>query len=270
MPWHEPERSPPPWRTTIAPLSHLQRLPLAGYPILSVSATTLCSLLQERLAASQKTVLLFANTNFVLKCQLLRSWLQNDDVVLVNDGIGLDVAAWLMHQRRYRQNLNGTDFVPHLLKNLIAQRKIFLLGGVPGVAQQAAAVIERDLGHPVVGCLDGYSKVPDATLCEQINRSGSEIVLVAMGNPIQEQWIHANIGKLDAKLFIGVGALFDFLSGNARRAPQWVQQIRCEWLFRLSLEPKRLMRRYTLDIVSFLRLCLRDRHASGHPKSAPM
>ncbi len=232
---------------------------------MSVSATTLCSLLQERLAAPQKTVLLFANTNFVLKCQPLRSWLHGDDVVLVNDGIGLDIAAWLMHQRRYQQNLNGTDFLPHLLKNLSTRRKIFLLGGVPGVAQQAAAVIERDLGHPVVGCLDGYSKMPDTALCDQINRSGAEIVLVAMGNPIQEQWIRANMGKLDAKLFIGVGALFDFLSGNARRAPQWVQQIRCEWLFRLSLEPKRLMRRYTLDIVSFLRVCLRDRHATNTP-----
>jgi beta-1,4-glucosyltransferase len=227
---------------------------------------TVGALLRERLAASQKTVLLFANTNFVLKCQPLRSWLQSDDVILVNDGIGLDIAAWLMHRRRYQENLNGTDFLPYGLKNLRARTTIFLLGGVPGVAQQAATVIERELGQKVVGCLDGYSKMPDAALCNQINRSGAEIVLVAMGNPIQEQWIHANMDKLDATLFIGVGALFDFLSGNARRAPQWVQQIRCEWLFRLSLEPKRLMRRYTLDIVSFLGLCLRNRQASNPPK----
>lgn len=145
-----------------------------------------------------------------------------------------------------------------------------IAGGVPGVAQQAAAVIERDLGQQVVGCLDGYSKMPDTALRDQINRSGAEIVLVAMGNPIQEAWIHANMGALDARLFIGVDALFDFLSGTARRAPRWVQQIRCEWLFRLSLEPKRLMRRYTLDIVTFLALCLRDRQPSEHPKSAPM
>jgi beta-1,4-glucosyltransferase len=210
-------------------------------------------------------VLLFANTNFVLKCQPLRPWLGSDEVVLVNDGIGLDIAAWVMHQRRYRQNLNGTDFLPHMLKTLSGRRKIFLLGGVPGVAQQAAAVIERELGQSVVGCLDGYSKMPDATLCDQINHSGAEIILVAMGNPIQEHWIRANMANLDAKLAIGVGALFDFLSGNARRAPRWVQQIRCEWLFRLSLEPKRLMRRYTLDIVSFLRLCLRDRHTAATP-----
>ena len=215
-------------------------------------------------------MLLFANTNFVLKCQSLRPWLDSDDVVLVNDGIGLDIAAWLMHQQRYPQNLNGTDFLPHLLKTLSTRRKIFLLGGVPGVAQQAAAIIERDLGQPVVGCLDGYSKMPDAVLREEINRSGTEIVLVALGNPIQEQWICANMGQLDAKLFIGVGALFDFLSGHARRAPRWIQQIRCEWLFRLSLEPKRLLRRYTLDIVSFLRLCLRDRHLTDQPKSAIM
>lgn len=59
-------------------------------------------------------------------------------------------------------------------------------------------------------------------------------------------------------MLIGVGALFDFLSGKARRAPRWVQKIRFEWLFRLSLEPKRLLRRCTLDIASFIALCLRD------------
>jgi len=239
--------------------SSIENLPLAGYPILSTTAFVLSKMLKERLAATRKTVLAFANTNLVLKCQAMLPWMDSDEVVLVNDGIGLDIAALLMHGHRYRANLNGTDFVPYFLKNLSAQRKIFLFGGQPGVAEKAAAVIERDYGQDVVGCLNGYSALSPQTLHRQINESGAEIVLVALGNPIQEEWIRSNMHALDAKLFIGVGALFDFLSGAARRAPLWIQKIRCEWLFRLAQEPKRLMRRYTVEAASFLYLCLSTR-----------
>lgn len=234
-------------------------LALAGYPILSISSQALLPHLAQRLAASQKTVLLFANTNLVLKCQPIRAWMASRDVILVNDGVGLDIAALLMHGQRYQENLNGTDFSPRLLKSLSAPHKIYLLGGMPGVAEMAAAVIQNQMGHQVVGCTHGYTQLDAVALRQQINQSGAQIVLVAMGNPIQEEWIRANAGELDATLLIGVGALFDFLSGRARRAPRWVQKIRFEWLFRLSLEPKRLLRRYTVDIASFLMVCVRDR-----------
>jgi beta-1,4-glucosyltransferase len=249
---------------TMPHLNHATSLPLAGYPILSIAAAALVPQLEQRLATPQKTILLFANTNLVLKCQTMRTWLCGEDVILVNDGIGLDIAARLMHGQRYQENLNGTDFLPHLLKNLRIRRKVYLLGGMPGVAEKAATIIQNDMGHEVVGCTDGYSKLDAAVLRDQINQSGAEIVLVAMGNPIQEEWIRANADALDARLLIGVGALFDFLSGKARRAPTWVQKIRFEWLFRLSLEPKRLLRRYTVDIASFLLLCLRDRKLIAH------
>jgi beta-1,4-glucosyltransferase len=219
----------------------------------------LSSLLQERLIETKKTVLLFANTNFALKCQAMRPWFNSDEVVIVNDGIGLDIAASLIHGHRYIENLNGTDFNPFFLEELNASRKIFLLGGKPGVAQKAGAVIERKFGPQIVGCLDGYTKIPATALCETINQSGAEIVLVAMGNPIQEEWIYQYKDSLNAILFIGVGAFFDFYSGNVQRAPRWVQQIHFEWLFRLYKEPRRLMRRYTVDVIGFMILCARFR-----------
>ena len=234
-----------------------QSLPLAGFPIQSMTAAVLSNLLQERLAVARQTVLLFANTNLILQCQPLRDWLCGEDVMLVNDGIGLDIAALIKYGRRYQANLNGTDFLPYLLKSLMLPRKVFLLGGKPGVAEKAGGVIQRQFGQQVVGCINGYTALQPAALCEAINCSGAEIVLVAMGNPLQEEWIRANMGALDAKLLVGVGALFDFLSGGVQRAPRWVQQIRCEWLFRLCQEPRRLLKRYTLDIFRFLSLCVR-------------
>jgi beta-1,4-glucosyltransferase len=233
------------------------RLPLAGYPIVSTSAEQLGSMLKLRLAATRKTVLAFANTNFVLKCQTLKSWIASDEVILVNDGIGLDIAALIMHGHRYQANLNGTDFVPYFLKNQPVRRRIFLFGGKPGVAEKAGVAIARDTGQRIVGCLNGYTGLSPEAITQIINQSGAEIVLVALGNPIQEEWMRSNMKGLNAGLFIGVGALFDFLSGRARRAPKWVQHIHCEWFFRLCQEPRRLVRRYTVDIASFLLLCMR-------------
>lgn len=231
-------------------------LPLAGYPIQSITSVDLSRRLNDRLGASQKSVLTFANTNFVNKCQGIRPWLSGEDVFVVNDGVGMDIAAFLTHGKRFEENLNGTDFVPFFLKNLDRRHKVFLLGGKEGVAEKAATFIRQELGQDVVGCRDGYTPIAPEMLCTEINDSKAEIVLVAMGNPIQEEWIRAHMAALDARLFISVGALFDFLSGGTVRAPVWIQKARCEWLFRLALEPRRLVRRYTVDIVQFLFLCL--------------
>ncbi len=233
-----------------------ETLALAGYPVYSTTSENLCNILEARLDGKQQTVLVFANTNFVLRCQSMRSWLQSDEVIIVNDGIGMDIASFLLHGKRYRHNLNGTDFMPLLLNTFKHAHRVFLLGGKPGVAEKAAAVIEQQMGQQVVGCSDGYSSVEPEALDARINASGADIVLVAMGNPIQEEWIQQNLGKLDARLFVSVGALFDFLSGDVQRAPLWVQKIRFEWLYRLGREPRRMAQRYTLDIARFLFLCL--------------
>ena len=236
-------------------LAPIEILPLAGYPIQSTTAAALNAHLHDRLATSTRTALIFANTNLVLKCQPIRAWLASDEVTLVNDGIGLDIAAQLIHARRYRENLNGTDFVPYLFRNAPRQRKVYLFGGKPGIAEKVAAVIERDLGQRVVGLRNGYTGIAADELHAEINRSGAEIVLVALGNPLQEEWIRAHMPKIDATLFIGVGGLFDFMSGAARRAPLWIQKLHCEWLFRLSQEPRRLFKRYSVDLISFFILC---------------
>jgi exopolysaccharide biosynthesis WecB/TagA/CpsF family protein len=77
-------------------------------------------------------------------------------------------------------------------------------------------------------------------------------VLVALGNPLQEQWIDDHQEGLGVPLLIGVGALFDFLAGRVPRAPQWVLRLRSEWLFRLLVEPRRLWRRYVTGNPRFL------------------
>ena len=106
-----------------------------------------------------------------------------------------------------------------------------------------------------IGVQDGFTPIAPEDLTALINTSEAEVVLVALGDPKQEEWIRDNMHASNANLLVCVGALFDFLSGKALRAPRWVQRLRMEWFFRLLQEPRRLARRYSIDIVRFLFLC---------------
>ena len=246
------------------------RLPLAGYPVAALTTPELIAQLIRDLDKGRTRMLFFVNTNFVNMCAPLKPQLARPEVILVNDGIGMDIASVLIHRRRFPDNLNGTDFVPALLDALVERRQqgdetplpsVFLLGAKPGVPRQAANVLEGK-GVTVAGTLDGYQESADNdAVVAAMNASGADIILVATGNPRQETWILENAPSLDARLFIGVGALLDFLAGDKPRAPETIRRLHLEWLYRLSLEPRRLARRYTVDIGHFLVRCLRERGA---------
>jgi N-acetylglucosaminyldiphosphoundecaprenol N-acetyl-beta-D-mannosaminyltransferase len=81
-------------------------------------------------------------------------------------------------------------------------------------------------------------------LAGQIRASGARLILVALGAPKQELWIHRWRGELGGAVCVAVGASLDFLAGRVRRAPGWISRAGLEWLFRLVQEPRRLARRY--------------------------
>jgi len=89
-------------------------------------------------------------------------------------------------------------------------------------------------------------------IIEKINQCNPNVVLVAFGAPIQEKWIHKNKDKINSNLIIGVGGLFDFYSGDKKRAPKWMRKVGFEWAYRLFLEPGRLWRRYLIGNPLFM------------------
>jgi N-acetylglucosaminyldiphosphoundecaprenol N-acetyl-beta-D-mannosaminyltransferase len=91
----------------------------------------------------------------------------------------------------------------------------------------------------------------DQQFIDQINAAGVQILFVGLGCPKQEQWMSTHKGRVNA-VMLGVGAVFDFLSGNKKEAPWWIQAIGLEWLFRLCCEPKRLWQRYLKHNPRFL------------------
>ncbi|MFN0064050.1 MAG: WecB/TagA/CpsF family glycosyltransferase [Myxococcaceae bacterium] len=180
--------------------------------------------------------------------------LLNEFALVLNDGSGLALAGRLAGAP-FPENLNGTDFTPRVLA-LCAERgwPVFFLGGRPRVAQEAAsALTARFPGLRVVGVCDGYfTPEQSAGIAHSIRASGASVLLVAMGNPLQEEWLARWLPETGARVGFGVGALFDFAAGRVSRAPLWVRRFGVEWLYRLVLEPSRLWRRYVLGNPLFV------------------
>lgn len=182
-----------------------------------------------------------------------RAALTRADAVFA-DGIGVRLAG--RHTRQpVRDNVNGTDMFPRLAA--LAEEKglsIFLLGARPGVAEAVAdGLRERHPRLRIAGTRDGYfaADEEDAVIAE-INESGADILLVAMGVPTQELWLDRHRASLRVPVCMAVGGLFDFYSGNIPRAPRWLRACGGEWCWRLAQEPGRLWRRYLIGNPRFL------------------
>ncbi len=178
----------------------------------------------------------------------------NSSDFLLPDGIGVALAA-KMTCHNLTANLNGTDFIPALLKEAAKMGKsVYLFGGTPGTAIKAADNLIHEIpGLQIAGTRDGFAQAQnDAEIIADINASGADIVLVALGVPMQELWLHRNAPYIDAELTMGVGAALDFFAGNVTRAPAWVRKAKCEWVWRLAQEPRRLAKRYLQGNFSFL------------------
>ncbi|MET0332779.1 MAG: WecB/TagA/CpsF family glycosyltransferase [Rhizobacter sp.] len=240
--------------TTMTHAAVPQTLRIGPFRVKSFGAQALASQLYRQMALGRRTELFFANTNFVVTCQDFAARFNDPAITVVNDGIGMDIAARVMHGQRFRENLNGTDFVPRLLGGSPLPLRVFLYGARPDVVREASRTVEGRFGQEVVGAVSGYG-VDDETVCERIRQAQPDVVLVALGNPLQERWILDHADQLPPALYIGVGALFDFLADRAVRAPVWVRKLHLEWMFRLLQEPKRLWKRYTVDAVRFFRIC---------------
>jgi len=154
----------------------------------------------------------------------------------------------------------GSDLVPAIFDYAQANEKpikVFLLGAMPGVADRAKATIHQQWPLvQVVGTLSpdfGFDKRDNESkaICETINASGAELLVLGLGAPKQELWITAYASQIKAKAALCVGATIDFLAGEKPRAPMWMRKFGLEWLHRMLSEPKRLAKRYLVDAIVF-------------------
>lgn len=181
--------------------------------------------------------------------------------LVLNDGSGVNIASRWKYRKPFCENLNGTDFVPRLLAESRRPLRVFLVGARPDVVAEAhRKFAERYPRHAWLGHQHGYYQAADEdSVLERIRDARPDLLLVAMGNPLQEAWIARCADQAGATVCIGVGALFDFVAERVQRAPMWIRRIGCEWIFRLLQEPGRMWRRYLIGNLAFLWAARGDR-----------
>jgi alpha-1,3-mannosyltransferase len=232
----------------------LTSVDILGVRVQSGTTPGVIAHIDARLHEGDATRIAFLNAHLANVCArsaALRADLR--DFLVLNDGVGLDIACRVLHGARFEENLNGTDFVTAFLDRSALDHRIFLLGARDDVVTSAAARLARRWPrHTVVGVHHGFLQEADeAVLARAIAAARPTLVLVGMGNPRQEQWIAEHVPQL-CPCAMAIGAWFDFFSGAMPRAPLWMRRARIEWLYRLWREPRRLARRYVLGNAAFL------------------
>ncbi len=215
--------------------------------------------IEKAIKGNQRVVVANANIhalNLAYKYPWFREFLNRSDVVFC-DGVGVQLGARLLGQR-LQQRFTPPDWLGRLAA-LCAERgfSIYLLGARSGVAEKAAAKLrEASPALRVAGCQHGYfdktagSSENEAVVAE-INRLSPDLLLVGFGMPLQERWLADNLQRLNVRVALPVGAAFDYVAGEVRRAPRWMTDHGLEWLGRLVVEPRRLWKRYLLGIPLF-------------------
>ncbi|MBW3084585.1 N-acetylglucosaminyldiphosphoundecaprenol N-acetyl-beta-D-mannosaminyltransferase [Austwickia sp. TVS 96-490-7B] len=246
---------------------------LLGVHISNFTMSQALDWIQEQVrTATTARLICFVNPaclNTAVEDQQYRDVLDGSDLILP-DGIGIKIASQI-HGFTVQENVNGTDLFPRLCRRAVAEGiSLYLLGARPGVAAQAAEEMRRRFPELLIaGTRSGYfAPEEEPQVIEEINASGAEILLVAMGAPRQELWLARVLPSLQVRVAMGVGGLFDFYSGRIPRAPLWVREIGMEWVWRLGQEPQRMWRRYLVGNPLFLYRVWQDRAPTtgkGHP-----
>ena len=152
--------------------------------------------------------------------------------------------------------ISGSDLVLPLMERAAQKgHRVYFLGGDPGVAERAKAVLERRFpALQVVGIDDARIHVDsiEKDVLQRIRDAKPDLVLVALGAPKQEIFSNEQRETLKPAVLLGIGASLDFIAGSRRRAPGWVSSVGLEWLYRLVQEPRRLAGRYLLRDPEFL------------------
>ena len=212
-----------------------------------------------------KHIVVTANVDHILRLQRDNEFLKayKQATYIFADGMPVVLASRIL-RHPLPERVTGTDLFPAVCKIAADKNyKIFLLGGLEGVAESAAKKLKTH--YPSLNIAGSYSppfgfehsEEENKHIIELINRVSPHILFIGVGAPKQEKWLYNHLDELDIRVGICVGAAFDFIAGRIKRAPKFMQRLSLEWLWRLIHEPRRLWRRYLYDL-RFLFLLLRE------------
>lgn len=240
-----------------------QRIDILGCPVDVLTLAMAVERISKCIAQGQPCQVVTANAEILYAAQSDPGlFLVLHDAALVTaDGMGVLLAARILGQS-LPERVAGVDLVHNLAQQgAKAGWRFYLLGAKPEVLRAAQERLEMLYpGLQIVGSHHGYfAPEENDAIVENIRVSQPEILLVAMGAPKQDKWLHDHLSKTGAIVGIGVGGTFDILAGTVKRAPLWMQRLGLEWLFRLWQQPSRWRRTMALPRFIWAVFCQRLR-----------
>jgi N-acetylglucosaminyldiphosphoundecaprenol N-acetyl-beta-D-mannosaminyltransferase len=228
-------------------------LSILGVRVHAVTMAETLAWIEAAVAARAPRQICTGNPEFLMAAR--RDWefreVLNGADLVVPDGVGLLMAArWL--GARLPERVAGSDLI-HRIAERAAQHGwgLYFLGAAEGVAARAAERLQSMYpGLKVAGIFAGSPKIEDEdALVARLRTACPDILLVAYGAPQQDKWIARNRERLGVPVSIGVGGSFDFVAGEARRAPVWIQRLGLKWLHRMGRQPWRARRILTAVVL---------------------
>jgi len=235
-----------------------------GLPILPVTFEEAVDEVDRLIAKREPNYFITANLHYAMLSDSdpRLAAVNRDAAFLVADGFPLLLAARLQG-RPLPQRVTGSDMI-YALCERAAERghRVFFLGGAPGVADAAASELKRRYPGLIVAGVEvppfrTLSEEENARICKRIAEAGTDLLLVALGQPKGELWLWENREALGVPAAVQLGASFDFVAGRVKRAPRWIQRLNLEWAYRMLGEPRRLGPRYVQDAWFLIRSACR-------------
>jgi N-acetylglucosaminyldiphosphoundecaprenol N-acetyl-beta-D-mannosaminyltransferase len=221
---------------------------LFGVAVSRKSMTHVTNTLVEAMRTRRTTHVVTLNPIMLMHALRDRAYLRmlRQAELVIADGIGVVWAAWWRKQP-LRERVTGYDVVQQLLQEAAKGGwRVYMLGAASDVVEEAARRMQQvHRGLCIVGCESGYFEDDEAVLA-RIAQAQPHILLVGRSMATQDRWIARHRARLDVPVMIGCGGSFDVMAGRLRRAPQWMQRMHMEWLYRLIQEPRRLGRMIAL------------------------
>ncbi|WP_028543941.1 WecB/TagA/CpsF family glycosyltransferase [Paenibacillus taiwanensis] len=236
-------------------------VPIYGIPFSKLTMQDTVVWLTQAIQERRSTHVITANPIMVMaaleNANFMKVMKQSD--LVVPDGTGVVWAANYVGDP-LPERVTGFDLLHQLMTAGQEYRwRVYMLGASPEVIQEAASRLQQQYpAIEIVGYRDGYfGAAEDEQVVEQISSLHPDILFVARGADTQEPWIAKYRDRLNSTVMMGVGGSFDVISGRSKRAPEWVQSMRIEWLYRLVKEPSRFTR--MLALPKFALKVMRDK-----------
>ena len=221
------------------------------------SAQSFYEILSDNLKNNKKTFVVTANPETFMiseKNEDVGKMLLDKETVMVPDGIGV-LKAGKKIGYNIEERITGIDIANELLKFGNEQKKsIYLFGSKQEVIDSMKIGIKEQYPNlKLVGTSNGYVTDKDKVF-DEIVKLEPDIVLVALGIPLQEMLIYKHLNRFKKGIFVGVGGSFDVMSGMKKRAPKIFIKLNLEWLYRIMKEPKRFKRFYNSNVKFILEI----------------